>query len=224
MHRGMWPVSILARQPQSAGPSGWPSPPEGSKLHFVDHPLAMTSPLAWVCLRLVLLIFNCGYPYAQSHWSHTKYLAYEARMSPSFCDFPINPRAIYKGGRIIQLYFCRSPPREKNLKAFTDQENLTHFPDQSEKHYPSPHRNNAMCFYGYKEFRCSNCGELLWATTLKKRDCRKRSCNKIVPEGRPIKVDTKSTYEPSHSCYFPLMTETEARRAGQRGTNSRNTN
>lgn len=50
-------------------------------------------------------------------------------------------------------------------------------------------RKENMCFMGYIQFYCNNCGERLHATTLRKRDCRRCSCDKKAKGS--IKVDRK---------------------------------
>lgn len=66
-----------------------------------------------------------------------------------------------------------------------------------------------MCFYAYKRFVCENCGQELRCTTLKKRNCHKRSCNKVVPSGSPIRVEEKKEYDAACSCHFELVTPSE---------------
>lgn len=66
-----------------------------------------------------------------------------------------------------------------------------------------------MCFYGIKVFVCDTCGEELYSTTLKKRDCHKRSCNRVVPAGSRIRVKERKEYDERHWCHFQLITASE---------------
>lgn len=70
-----------------------------------------------------------------------------------------------------------------------------------------------MCFYAIVIMKCNNCDEELWTTTLKKRDCKKKSCDGVVPPGRKVKEQVKHTTDMSHWCHFPLVLSTEVEEA-----------
>lgn len=62
-----------------------------------------------------------------------------------------------------------------------------------------------MCFYYYFKYKCDNCGETLEMTTIKRRDCRKISCNGTVPHGIPVRKKVMYRHDANCSCHFPLV-------------------
>lgn len=58
-----------------------------------------------------------------------------------------------------------------------------------------------MCFYGYVSYRCRDCDVEFEATTIKKRDCRKKSCNKIVAPG-DIRPTIRKMTHPRCDCHI----------------------
>lgn len=56
---------------------------------------------------------------------------------------------------------------------------------------------------------CDNCGEEVGSSTIKKRDCLKKSCDKIVKPGTPLKSIDRTLPSLTHSCHFPLVISTE---------------
>jgi hypothetical protein len=61
-----------------------------------------------------------------------------------------------------------------------------------------------MCFYAYIRYVCADCDATLEETTIKKRDCRKRSCDKTVKPGTPIKEKKIRRRDPNCECQVPL--------------------
>lgn len=66
-----------------------------------------------------------------------------------------------------------------------------------------------MCFYYCRREICDNCGEELSTSTIKKRNCRKKSCDKTVKPGARIKAVDRTIPDMTHSCHFPLVISTE---------------
>lgn len=68
-----------------------------------------------------------------------------------------------------------------------------------------------MCFYACIREFCDNCGEELLCSTIKKRDCLKKSCDRVVPRGSAIRFVDRKVNNEEHSCHFPLVITTEVK-------------
>ena len=83
-------------------------------------------------------------------------------------------------------------------------------------YYHPSRQHGTMCFFAYKKFICRDCGETLRCTTIKRRDCRKRSCNKVVPPGSAVRELVVVEVDLDHDCHFPLIIHAnKARREGK---------
>lgn len=68
-----------------------------------------------------------------------------------------------------------------------------------------------MCWYAFVVLRCRECGKEFSRTTLKRHDCLKRSCDKVISPG-DVRATERLRTNPDCDCHFPLVTDSEEKR------------